>query len=1227
MSENMNRQEIDTRNYINEIAEKLWSGHAAAMVGTGFSMNAKPKFESDKKIPLWNDLGKIFMKKLGMQTENPDCLFQDPIKLASEISANFGENTLNQILIDSIPDMDYEPSDLHIDFLKLNWSDIFTTNYDTLLERASETMNIRHYSLVTKDYDLVNAIRPRIIKLHGSFPSIVPFIITEEQYRAYPKTHAAFVNTVQQALVENILVLFGFSGTDPNFLNWIGWIRDNLGTKLTNKIYLITVDSISSAKLKLFNERNINVVDLTVFKTPEKTDKSSLLSLLITELLAKKKKDRLNWADELTKIDFYQDKKIDLEKIVQIFESERKEYPGWIILPKNQRESLYYKTSGLISEQKFSKKLSNSEISIKFLFEFNWRWEKCLYPLYTNMQILYEKVLGLDEVQKTIKIELFEKSIQEKAIELILALFRSFREDANKHKCELYETILDSLIQKMSLSQKHRYTYEKILYDSLLYNYKHFIEKIENWDTSNAAPIWQIKKAGLLSEIGKQQEALTMLNNLLQKIRKQQGQKDIIDEYYLLSIENLTISLMSYIQDSLRLKNRQNNSFVDKSEINDRKYISKRYKCDIFEEIDAFNFQSKQIKKEIEIDNFDIEYKSKKVYQEDNVLQEYSFLRFVEEIGYPYTIDFVTLDSDRITFSLKRIITYQPEWCLSLLMRTYRDKSAKTILARNVIQLFNFENVTRIINKLIDVIYQFKNDFIFQNSNYIDFANKIAEPLFEIISRFCTKTDIETKRKICILLKEVINERLLSTPRILDTFFQRFIKSLAYSERIEFLPIILEMKYPFDGGFLRNPCMYLNFYKETSLKGIQIENIAERIDEIINSIEESQTEDEKNWYIDALISLFYAELLSSKQKEKLKSIVWELPKDENNIPILNHFRKFVITDLPHDDSINLKERYEKCMLNTTITILADSHRFGYDYPWYEVIAGLSKPEYYTDEYCINIINQIKKSWEKDSKYLNKKDDNPFFSEKDFVKTAYRLSAEIISKIILYRAKDLLDENQKIHRILLIIKELLEHYKNTDIQCLSSLIVSTMIFPNCKNEYLKLIETNIISNTREKVIDALNAITFIFNHSEIILDHSEFNKIINLLADSILWQSKGDFVDCLKTFALFLRKNENYDFDASIFEKILTGLRNVRVSLYETNSSLEEEISVKAACAELANSLFNYYKRKNNSIPDEVIEWQKICTNLEDFVEIRNPWICESKAEDDKGEDKQCPSPS
>ncbi len=40
---------------------------------------------------------------------------------------------------------------------------------------------------------------------------------------------------------------------------------------------------------------------------------------------------------------------------------------------------------------------------------------------------------------------------------------------------------------------------------------------------------------------------------------------------------------------------------------------------------------------------------------------------------------------------------------------------------------------------------------------------------------------------------------------------------------------------------------------------------------------------------------------------------------------------------------------------------------------------------------------------------------------------------------------------------------------------------------------------------------------------------------------------------------------------------------------------------------MANALFTYYNDKALLIPDEIKEWQKICTNLEDFVEIRNPW--------------------
>jgi len=84
----------------------------------------------------------------------------------------------------NIPDDDYKPSDLYKTLLNLPWSDVFTTNYDTLLER---TNSLRKYNVIRTTDDIPIKKKPRIVKLHGSFPSILPYIITEEDYKKYPK--------------------------------------------------------------------------------------------------------------------------------------------------------------------------------------------------------------------------------------------------------------------------------------------------------------------------------------------------------------------------------------------------------------------------------------------------------------------------------------------------------------------------------------------------------------------------------------------------------------------------------------------------------------------------------------------------------------------------------------------------------------------------------------------------------------------------------------------------------------------------------------------------------------------------------------------------------------------------------------------------------------------------------------------------------------------------------
>ena len=105
--------------------------------------------------------------------------------------------------------------------------------------------------------------QPRIVKLHGSLPATFPLISTGENYRTYPAKFAPFVNTVQQAMMETVFLLIGFSGDDPNFLNWAGWVRDNLGDSAP-KIYLAGWLDLSPHRRRMLEDRGVVPVDLAL---------------------------------------------------------------------------------------------------------------------------------------------------------------------------------------------------------------------------------------------------------------------------------------------------------------------------------------------------------------------------------------------------------------------------------------------------------------------------------------------------------------------------------------------------------------------------------------------------------------------------------------------------------------------------------------------------------------------------------------------------------------------------------------------------------------------------------------------------------------------------------------------------------------------------------------------------------------------------------------------------
>ena len=295
------------RHHLEYIRDRLWCGReygqAAVMVGAGFSCNADPISSGSPEMPRWGQLiGQMYDR---LNPANKDSTrraqaISNALGVAQEFEVAFTRQVLEDFLRQTIPDSQYQPGQLHQLLMSLPWSDVFTTNYDTLLERTQPLVFEHRYDTIYSSQDIPGKMKPRITKLHGSFPSYRPFTITQEDYRVYPVRCAPFVNMVQQSIMENTFCLIGFSGEDPNFLNWIGWVRDNLADAM-HPIYLCGIlDRLTQTKRQVLSSQNIITVDISpVFPRTEWSQSSTRhqkgLEWLLLSLHNGRPVSNLNW--------------------------------------------------------------------------------------------------------------------------------------------------------------------------------------------------------------------------------------------------------------------------------------------------------------------------------------------------------------------------------------------------------------------------------------------------------------------------------------------------------------------------------------------------------------------------------------------------------------------------------------------------------------------------------------------------------------------------------------------------------------------------------------------------------------------------------------------------------------------------------------------------------------------------------------------------------------------
>ena len=549
---------------MNHVRDALWSRaeRASVMIGSGFSKNAQSARPDAGELPLWNELASAMFDKLspgplscsqhGARPNSTDP--KGALRLAQEYKETFGRSGLHLFLQQQIRDGDFNPGELHRRLLKLPWRDVFTTNWDTLLERTRRSVPERSYNVVHNKDDIPLSTQPRIIKLHGSLDGHYPLIVAEEDYLEYPERHAPFVNTVQQAMMETVFCLIGFSGTDPNFLEWSRWVQDNLGESAP-RIYVAGWLELSAKERDCLQARNVVAIDLAQHQKaahwPKHLRHRYAMDWILRSLEGGRPYDVANWptppTQSLTEPPAHlrpmevvtSDNPIEeprspltsgdsqwlegsTRELLNIWRKNRSIYPGWILAPLEVRNSLAIRTRAWQpTVLQALNSLSTAE-RLDAIRELVWRHEITLEPMASELESAAQAVLSSmgdgqlnDEVVEPHNVSQIREAWREVVLSLLTLARHRLDEGMFTQQIELAAQFLDD-----NPDVGHHIQYERSLWSAWSLDFEALDSLLTNWKTEDCDPIWMLRKAALLSEAGRDEDAIRLTEQAIAEIRQ-----------------------------------------------------------------------------------------------------------------------------------------------------------------------------------------------------------------------------------------------------------------------------------------------------------------------------------------------------------------------------------------------------------------------------------------------------------------------------------------------------------------------------------------------------------------------------------------------------------------------------------------------------------------------------------------------------------------------------------
>lgn len=241
----------------------------------------------DSGLPLWSDAIKKFCAYMNLSDKDTDNL-----RIPQYYYNSRGKKEYVELCRDIFCfNRELEINDIHKKIVDFNVNTIITTNYTNFLEREMTDRGYI-YRTICQDRDLVYTKNENlIIKMHGDFEH-GNFVLKEDDYLNYSKNFRLIETFVKSIIAKNVVLLIGYSFSDPDVKQLFSWVKDILGNDFQQAYMLEGFKDYDENVFDYYKNLGVNILYIKKFN---ENRKSALLTAM--DMIEK------GYEGELSKID------------------------------------------------------------------------------------------------------------------------------------------------------------------------------------------------------------------------------------------------------------------------------------------------------------------------------------------------------------------------------------------------------------------------------------------------------------------------------------------------------------------------------------------------------------------------------------------------------------------------------------------------------------------------------------------------------------------------------------------------------------------------------------------------------------------------------------------------------------------------------------------------------------------------------------------------------------